>query len=103
MDYISGIINTISLSIQKELQDKIMEYLKCNLSELGFAFKTELECAFFFKERVTRVDYDLCDTVEYYLDFKNENERGTLIGITNEKRQSITFGNDGSVVVSVGK
>lgn len=66
--------------------DKLEKYIIENLRKIGFCFSGKDEFHSFVKERITRVSFEDVSEVQYYLDYVDENNKGELIGITNENK-----------------
>lgn len=81
---------------------KLEEHLKDNLAVHGFIFTTRDEFLSFISKRVMRIAFeDEPYHFQYFLDYKSEEDKGFLIGDTNEETHFEYDQN--KITVTIGK
>ncbi len=87
---------------QSDFNEKLGEYLLGNLKQLGFEFENNKDLGNFCKNRIHRISFGQdFNNHEFYLDYIDEENRGTFIGSCNDKlniryeenKIIVTFGN----------
>lgn len=74
------VISSFFEKMTLELEDKLQYYIKNKLIELGYEFKNDKEFFEFCKDRIRRICFeDHPNYYEFYLDYINPQNRGTLI------------------------
>jgi hypothetical protein len=92
------IVKDFHKKVLSEFELRLKSYLKKNLSQIGYQFSTEPEFLNFCKERITRSAFaGDPNYYEFYLDFVNEENCGTLIGSYSDK---IDFKMEGNKVTA---
>lgn len=72
----------ISRQLSNELDLKLKEYLRDNLSKMGHQFHSDSDFLGFCKERIRLVSFtENPYRNELYLDFVDADNRGTLVGV----------------------
>ena len=100
---------SITQSIEEEFLTKMRgnfsnaleEYLRQNLKKHGFEFETRKRFFEFCKDRIQRVEFRKEEEVHYYLDWKSEDERGIMVGLTHENRVRVEY-KDGKFIGTIG-
>jgi phytoene dehydrogenase-like protein len=82
-DFMANFIREVS----NKWQDACKEYLKKNLSELGYSFNSDLDFIVFCKSRVTRITLAGSRKYDYYLDYVNTANTGKFIGSVSDKSE----------------
>lgn len=83
-----------------QFDQKLREYIKTNLKELGFDFNTDEEMNEFASNRIHRISFVDQHYHEIYLDYVDNDNKGILIGCYHDRMESsfengkltITFG-----------
>lgn len=84
-----------------QFDQKLQEYIKTNLKELGFEFSTDEEMNEFASKRIHRISTEGTHYHEIYLDYVDKDNTGILIGCYHDRMES-TFEN-GKLTVTFGK
>jgi len=85
-----------------KFSDRLSSYLRKNLSDTGYEFKSDSEYLEFVKSRITRVGFeDKPDYYEFYID-RSEHDDGFLIGCYSSKVQ-ISSGYKGEITITFGE
>ncbi len=78
----------------------LKKYLRTNLAALGFIFEEEDEFLKFTKERISMISFEESPhELEFYVDFKDLGNRGTLIGICNDKLNLVMDSGTASITI----
>lgn len=101
LSVVKTIQEDLLIKIREDYSKALKEYLRKNLNNKGFVFLTEGDFDEFLKKRVRRVKFRDEEEVHYYLDWKSDQERGTMIGLTHENRVRIEY-KDGKVTGVIG-
>lgn len=92
--------NEIVRKAVKKQNSKLKEYLINNLSQLGYSFSSDDEFHFFLSQRVHRITFeDQPNYYEFYIDFVDYDNKGSLFGIYSDKIQ-IQSSEDGFTVTA---
>jgi len=88
--------------VTAEWDAKLKAYIQKNLKEFGYSFQSDAEFFDFCKNRVHRIVFEENpNDYEFYLDFVDADNKGTLIGLCSDK---IDFKMDGNTAtVTIGK
>lgn len=83
-----------------EWEQKFKSYLEKNLKTIGYFFETEEKFTNFFKEKVTRIVFeDKPNYQEFYINYVNQENSGTLIGICSDKIEIINKDNKFTILI----
>ena len=109
MKKIENILEDLNYSFVGELQrksisqfnNKLEDYIKNNLMQLGYKFTSQIDFYEFCKQRITRVrsSMDWSNSYELYLDFDNKINTGILIGSYSDKFKIVDKGNKVTVII----
>lgn len=83
----------------REFYSELESYLVKNLAVLGHTFSCNKEKEDLFR-RITRIEFEDKLRVEYYLDFQSPENKGKLIGITNENKMDLYFSKDSPFILN---
>lgn len=84
---------------KREFNEKLESYLMDNLKNLGYKFETKKDLMDFCKNRLHRVSFgENFNNHIFYLDYIDEQNRGTLIGRCNDK---LNIKYEGNKIVAV--
>jgi hypothetical protein len=95
-----NVIGELQRKMVYKFDNKLEDYVKRNLSQLGHEFSSKVYFHDFCKKRITRASFvNDPHCYDIYLDYVSEENRGTLIGCYSDKFKIVNEGNKVTAII----
>lgn len=88
---LNEIVSGFHEQLLSKFDTQLEAYLRKNLAEFGYTFETQEAFFQFVKRNIHRVEFQALEEVHYYINYKDEKNMGTLVGLTHENRVRIDY------------